>query len=163
MPVMQWVRSVEVSLTKANFLRLVLQSTMAAWIALAASTTASAAPTAVSQLPQEFWGKECFGPAPSKSYPGAMWYVLMRFGADGKKVETWSSYGPPGLGTRQSVVTEGFREQALSFTAWGDGVYIVPVRSPRAFNSVFIKLIDNQVQFSTALRVTGKADCEKLP
>lgn len=92
-----------------------------------------------------------------------MWYVLMRVGADGRKVETWSSYAPPGLGTRQAVTTGGFKDQAMAFTDWGDGVYTVPVRGPRSINLVFIKLVDNQVQFSTVFGVTGKADCEKLP
>jgi hypothetical protein len=153
----------EVSMTKSHGLAPLLRSTFTACIALAAATTASAAPTAVSQLPHEFWGKECFGLAPSKSFPGAMWYVLMRFGPDGKKIETWSSYALPGLGSKQSVATSGFKEQAILFTAWGDGFYTVPVMSPKALNSVFIKLIDNQVQFSTAFGVAGKADCEQLP
>jgi hypothetical protein len=148
-------------MTKADFLGPVLRSTLVACIALAAATTASA--SAVSELSQELWGKECFGSAPSKSFPGAMWYVLIRVGADGKKVETWSSYGPPGLRTRQSVMTEGFKEQTTSLTAWGDGLYTVPVMSPKAFNTVFIKLIGNQLQFSTVFRVAGKAECEKMP
>ena len=150
-------------MTKADFVAPVLGLFLTACIALAGATTASAAPTAVSELPQAFWGKECFGPAPSKTFPGTMWYVLLRIANDGKKVETWSAYGPPGLGTRQSVATEGFKEQAMLFTSWGDGICIVPVRSPRAIFPLFIRLTGNQVQYSLSNGVSGKADCEKLP
>jgi hypothetical protein len=149
-------------MTKGDFVGPGLRSFLTACIALTA-TTASAASTAVSELPQEFWGKECFGPAPSRTFPGTMWYVLLRVGADGKKVQTWSSYGPPGSETKQSVAAKGFESQGMLFTAWGDGTYIVPVRSPKAILSLFIKLVDNQVQYSTANGVTGKGDCEKLP
>jgi hypothetical protein len=93
-----------------------------------------------------------------------MWYILMRVGADGKKVETWTSYGQPGSATKQSVAAEGLKSQATLFTSWGDGSYMFQVRSPRSNPSLFIKSIDNnQVQYSTAAGVTGKADCEKLP
>lgn len=149
-------------MTRTDLVGPVLRLSLAACIGLTAATTALAAPTAVSELPQAFWGKECFGPASSKTYPGTMWYVLLRVGNDGKKIETWSSYGPPGSESRQSVAIKGFKEQAMLFTSLGDNTYIVPVRSPRAILSLFIKLTDNQVQYSTINGVFGKADCENF-
>jgi hypothetical protein len=150
-------------MTKADLVGPMLRSVLAACTALAPAMTASAAPTTVSELPREFWGKECFGPAPSQKYPGTMWYVLLRVGADGKQIETWSTYGPPGRETPESVAATSFKEHATQFTAWGDGGYIVPITSPRASLPLFITLTGNQVQFALTNGVTGKADCKKLP
>jgi hypothetical protein len=151
-------------MTKADFVRPVWRSFLTACIALAAATTASAAPSAVSALPQELWGKECFGPAPSLQFPGTMWYILLRVGADGKTVETWTTYGAPGAETKQSVATKGFESRGTLLASWGDRTYIVPVRSPKASLSLFVTLIgNNQVEYTTTMGVTGKGDCEKLP
>jgi hypothetical protein len=138
----------------------VLRSFLAVCGALAVATSASADPIGVSQLPRAYWGKECFGPAASRTYPGTMWYVLLRVSDDGKSIETWSAYGPPGAGTKQSVKAEGFEEQAIQLTAWGGDTYTVPVRSPRAILPLSIKLNGNQIQFSTPNRILGTADCD---
>jgi hypothetical protein len=148
-------------MTKEDLVGPIVRSVLAACIALAPA--ASAAPTAVSELPREFWGKECFGPAPSSTFPGTMWYILLRVGADGKKVETWTSYGQLGSETIQSVATNGFKSQPRLFASWGDATYSFPVSSPHSSPTLFVKLIDNnQVRYSTPF-VTGKGDCEKLP
>ena len=88
-----------------------------------------------------------------------MWYVLLRIRGDGKLIETWSTYGPPGAGTKQLTLADGFEEQATQFTAWDAETFIVPVRSPKAIVPVYIKLSGNQVLFATANRISGTADC----
>jgi hypothetical protein len=150
-------------MSKASFVWPALRSFLTACATLSAFATASAAPTAVSELPREFWGKECIGSAPSKTYPSSMWYVLLRVGADGKQVETWTSYGTAGSETKQSVATKGSKTQVALFTAWGDGSYLFPVNSPRTSPTLIIKITGNQVQFATSGGVIGKADCETLP
>jgi hypothetical protein len=117
----------------------------------------------VSELPPELRGKECFGPAPSRTYPGKMWNVLLRVRADGKQVETWSLYSPPGLGTKEWVATYGPESRGTLFFASDDGTYAVPIKSPNGYIlSLFFKIVDNQFRFTTGL-VDGKGDCVKLP
>jgi hypothetical protein len=148
-------------MTKADLVRPLLRSFVTGCVALGIATTASAGPTAVSELPRAFWGKECFGPAPSLSFPGSMWYILLRIGPDGKKIETWTTYGAPGAETKQSVEDRGFKDEATIFTSWDQDTYAVPATSPKARLTLFVKFVGNsQVQFSTANRITGQGVCE---
>ncbi len=92
-----------------------------------------------------------------------MWYILLRVAADGRQVETWTSYGAAGSETKQSVATKGSNTRVVLFTDWGDGTYLFSVNSPRTSPTLFIKITGNQVQFGTSGGVSGKADCETLP